>query len=297
MSLNAWRCRLPKITQKEWATFIVERLNLKSIDISPQHLATLGKTWVEKVDHLHNYERYGHTACGHVSPQCLFIQHWKFLCEMLKLKCNAIIKLMSVLEEIWCICHDSTIRVTHGFTLSLTIFVCFLISAASYTDSSDDETSPREKQQKNSKGNADFCIKNIKQADFGRREIEIAEQGTQCKIKNKHKEPVNKLADSWWERNLGGTVQPTESLLCCVGVAWQPKNKLCFCSPVKKNKSWQLFLVAVTTRTGPHWKHRLETMGSFVFVMDYFHQYETQETEHGASCIKDLPKVYNLKKK
>ncbi|TMS02656.1 Adenosylhomocysteinase 3 [Larimichthys crocea] len=48
--------------------------------------------------------------------------------------------------------------------------------SASYTDSSDDETSPRDKQQKNSKGNGDFCIKNIKQADFGRREIEIAEQ-------------------------------------------------------------------------------------------------------------------------
>ncbi|KAG2459851.1 SAHH3 Adenosylhomocysteinase, partial [Polypterus senegalus] len=47
---------------------------------------------------------------------------------------------------------------------------------ASYTDSSDDETSPRDKQQKNSKGSSDFCIKNIKQADFGRREIEIAEQ-------------------------------------------------------------------------------------------------------------------------
>lgn len=58
------------------------------------------------------------------------------------------------------------------------IFLFFLILAASYTDSSDDETSPRDKQQKNSKGNADFCIKNIKQADFGRREIEIAEQGT-----------------------------------------------------------------------------------------------------------------------
>ncbi|KAG8440099.1 hypothetical protein GDO86_006041 [Hymenochirus boettgeri] len=49
-------------------------------------------------------------------------------------------------------------------------------SAASYTDSSDDETSPREKQQKNSKGSSDFCVKNIKQAEFGRREIEIAEQ-------------------------------------------------------------------------------------------------------------------------
>ncbi|KAH0617209.1 hypothetical protein JD844_029042 [Phrynosoma platyrhinos] len=48
--------------------------------------------------------------------------------------------------------------------------------AASYTDSSDDETSPRDKQQKSSKGSSDFCVKNIKQAEFGRREIEIAEQ-------------------------------------------------------------------------------------------------------------------------
>lgn len=52
-----------------------------------------------------------------------------------------------------------------------------LFPAASYTDSSDDETSPRDKQQKNSKGSSDFCVKNIKQAEFGRREIEIAEQG------------------------------------------------------------------------------------------------------------------------
>uniref|UniRef100_A0A8C8D534 S-adenosyl-L-homocysteine hydrolase NAD binding domain-containing protein n=1 Tax=Oncorhynchus tshawytscha TaxID=74940 RepID=A0A8C8D534_ONCTS len=49
-------------------------------------------------------------------------------------------------------------------------------SAASYTDSSDDETSPRDKTQLNSKGTSDFCVKNIKQAEFGRREIEIAEQ-------------------------------------------------------------------------------------------------------------------------
>ncbi|MBN3287276.1 SQOR protein, partial [Polyodon spathula] len=48
--------------------------------------------------------------------------------------------------------------------------------AASYTDSSDDETSPRDKTQVNSKGNSDFCVKSIKQAEFGRREIEIAEQ-------------------------------------------------------------------------------------------------------------------------
>lgn len=41
--------------------------------------------------------------------------------------------------------------------------------------------------QKNSSGGADFCVKNIKLSDFGRREIEIAEQGKQylfeiCKI-------------------------------------------------------------------------------------------------------------------
>lgn len=59
----------------------------------------------------------------------------------------------------------------------LSSFLSFLALAASYTDSSDDEVSPREKQQTNSKGSSNFCVKNIKQAEFGRREIEIAEQG------------------------------------------------------------------------------------------------------------------------
>ncbi|KAG7283884.1 hypothetical protein CRUP_034071 [Coryphaenoides rupestris] len=49
-------------------------------------------------------------------------------------------------------------------------------SAASYSDSSDDETSPRDKAQVNTHGSSDFCVKNVKQAEFGRREIEIAEQ-------------------------------------------------------------------------------------------------------------------------
>lgn len=51
-------------------------------------------------------------------------------------------------------------------------------SSASYTGSSSDEedVSPREKVQKNSKGQSDFCVRNIAQAAFGRREIEIAEQ-------------------------------------------------------------------------------------------------------------------------
>lgn len=64
-------------------------------------------------------------------------------------------------------------------TLLLAIIAtCMFSTAASYTDSSDDETSPRDKTQVNSHGSSDFCVKNIKQAEFGRREIEIAEQGT-----------------------------------------------------------------------------------------------------------------------
>eukprot|EP00795_Rhopilema_esculentum_P001983 gene1983-17533_t len=56
-------------------------------------------------------------------------------------------------------------------------------SSASYSDasySSDEEDgglNPRETQQTNTSGKSDFCVKNIKLADFGRREIEIAEQG------------------------------------------------------------------------------------------------------------------------
>lgn len=51
--------------------------------------------------------------------------------------------------------------------------------AASYTGSSseDDDVSPREKAQQNSKGNSDFCVRSVNQHAFGRREIDIAEQG------------------------------------------------------------------------------------------------------------------------
>jgi len=49
---------------------------------------------------------------------------------------------------------------------------------ASYTGSSsdDDDVSPREKIQKTEKDFTDFCVRNINQHAFGRREIEIAEQ-------------------------------------------------------------------------------------------------------------------------
>lgn len=52
-------------------------------------------------------------------------------------------------------------------------------TVASYTGSSseDDDVSPREKTQQNTKGSNDFCVRSINQHAFGRREIEIAEQG------------------------------------------------------------------------------------------------------------------------
>lgn len=51
-------------------------------------------------------------------------------------------------------------------------------STSSYTGSSsdEDEVSPREKNQATASGFTDFCIKNLRQAEFGRREIDIAEQ-------------------------------------------------------------------------------------------------------------------------
>lgn len=51
-------------------------------------------------------------------------------------------------------------------------------SSQSYTGSSseDDDASPRDKPQKSSKGFEDFCVRNVEQAAFGRREIDIAEQ-------------------------------------------------------------------------------------------------------------------------
>ncbi|XP_055049313.2 adenosylhomocysteinase like 2a isoform X2 [Misgurnus anguillicaudatus] len=49
-------------------------------------------------------------------------------------------------------------------------------SGDSDAEFAEDEVSPRDRQQINSKGNCDFCIKNIKQADFGRREIKLAEE-------------------------------------------------------------------------------------------------------------------------
>ncbi|XP_053174502.1 S-adenosylhomocysteine hydrolase-like protein 1 isoform X2 [Scomber japonicus] len=61
-------------------------------------------------------------------------------------------------------------------SLSRSISQSSTVSYSSGNDSSEDGSSPTDKVQKTSKGSSDFCIKNIKQADFGRKEIRIAEQ-------------------------------------------------------------------------------------------------------------------------
>lgn len=72
-------------------------------------------------------------------------------------------------SEVFVLICDGSVR--RSQTLGLVFFMA--VSNAS----SEDELSPQNKEQKNSKGFSDFCIKNIKQADFGRKEIEIAQQG------------------------------------------------------------------------------------------------------------------------
>lgn len=56
-------------------------------------------------------------------------------------------------------------------------FVLFSLASCTGSSSEEDDVSPREKIQKNSRGHSDFCVRNISQHAFGRREIEIAEQG------------------------------------------------------------------------------------------------------------------------
>ena len=61
--------------------------------------------------------------------------------------------------------------------ISFTIFTPLSLGEYSDSYSSDDEGSPRDRALANSKGFKDFRIKDIKLAVYGRKEIEIAEQG------------------------------------------------------------------------------------------------------------------------
>nr|CAB3220658.1 putative adenosylhomocysteinase 3 [Phallusia mammillata] len=73
--------------------------------------------------------------------------------------------------------EDKKVRKKRSMSRSVSASSADSFSSASYSSSEDeDDVSPREKSQSNSKGFSDFCIRNIKHADFGRREIEIAEQ-------------------------------------------------------------------------------------------------------------------------
>ena len=79
------------------------------------------------------------------------------------------------------------VKIVLGKIEKIFLLLCFsekkrlmliFFSSGSYTGSSSDEdgVSPREKIQKNSKGESDFCVRKIEQHTYGRREIEIAEQ-------------------------------------------------------------------------------------------------------------------------
>lgn len=63
--------------------------------------------------------------------------------------------------------------------IDITKNMLYIFILASYTGSSEseDETTPRDKRQSNAKGFSDFCCRSIQQATFGRKEIQIAEQG------------------------------------------------------------------------------------------------------------------------
>jgi adenosylhomocysteinase len=54
------------------------------------------------------------------------------------------------------------------------ILIYFIFFIASL---SEDDTPVRSRKQLNSSGFSDFCIKDIRLKDFGRREIDFAEQG------------------------------------------------------------------------------------------------------------------------
>ncbi|KAM8891301.1 S-adenosylhomocysteine hydrolase-like protein 1 isoform 3-T3 [Spinachia spinachia] len=72
--------------------------------------------------------------------------------------------------------HKRTSNTGHR-SLSRSTSQCSTDSCGSVgSGSSEDESSPRDKPQKTYEGLSDFCIKNIKQAEFGRREIIIAQK-------------------------------------------------------------------------------------------------------------------------
>ena len=70
---------------------------------------------------------------------------------------------------------------TYIYCIYIFLFLTSLTGEYSGSSSSeeedDDDISPREKVLRNSKGKTDFRVRNMKIAPYGRKEIEMAEQG------------------------------------------------------------------------------------------------------------------------
>ena len=80
------------------------------------------------------------------------------------------------MEDLYPICHELSLSLPP--TLSTLSFPGEY--SDSYGSSDDEDISPREKMflVPNSNGFKDFCVKSLKGAAVGRKEIKIAEQGT-----------------------------------------------------------------------------------------------------------------------
>lgn len=140
--------------------------------------------------YLHSSKNTAHTSLCNICIKshtyvyaCVCNKHTKYKYTLLHFSHNGF--------EVFTVFHNWLFIILYSC-----IFYVLNFSAASYTDSSDDETSPRDKAQVNTHGSSDFCVKNIKQAEFGRREIEIAEQGkASCFMHYWHIVGVSKMMD------------------------------------------------------------------------------------------------------
>ena len=95
------------------------------------------------------------------------------------------VKTVSVLD------HTQVLRKLIDFTEISKKKLLFFFFLGSSSD--EDGVSPREKIQKNSKGESDFCVRKIEQHTYGRREIEIAEQEMPGIMALRNKAKVNTI--------------------------------------------------------------------------------------------------------
>ena len=102
-------------------------------------------------------------SLAETKPPNLLAQKRNIVADLRRLQ----VKTVSVLD------HTQVLRKLIDFTkISQKLRFSFFLGSSS----DEDGVSPREKIQKNSKGESDFCVRKIEQHTYGRREIEIAEQ-------------------------------------------------------------------------------------------------------------------------